>query len=383
MSGELEFESALANRPVPRFVGSDRSRSVTWKHWRRHIVGRARRIARWEFWPAWAFYPPVIAYVLYLGVKHRSFTLFTAANPSIPDGGFVGESKYAILQELEPSYALPKTMLLPAGSIEDRCASLEHFMYAHRLNFPIVLKPDTGQRGSGVEIVHSAEQARDYLHGSPIPVIAQEYVAGVEFGIFYYRIPGELRGRIFSITEKRMPVVIGDGKRTVEELILADERAVCMAAFYLRKNAHQVSRVPHRGERVQLVDIGTHCRGAIFLDGSGSITPALEDAIDRIARHFEGFYFGRFDIRAASFQDLMAGRNLKVLELNGVTSEATHIYDPRISLLAAYRTLLRQWRLAFEIGGRNCERGVRPSSVRRLFRAVQDYRRLARQHSEQ
>src|SRR5437762_6812721 len=93
----------------------------------------------------------------------------------------------------------------------------------------------------------------------------KEYVPGREFGVFYYRYPGESRGHVLSITEKRMPVVTGDGHRTLQELILADVRAVCMAAFYLRKNAQAAREAPAAGAPVQLVEIGTHCRGAIFL----------------------------------------------------------------------------------------------------------------------
>src|SRR5262249_25682046 len=162
--------------------------------------------------------------------------------------------------------------------------------------------------------------------------------------------PGESHGRIFSVTEKRMPLVIGDGQRTLEELILADERAVCMADLYMRANSTRISDVIPRGEIVQLVELGSHCRGAIFLDGSAVITPALDETVDQVARSFDGFFFGRFDIRVPSREDLMAGRNLKVIELNGVTSEATHIYDPGVSLFDAYRTLFQQWRIAFEIG---------------------------------
>jgi len=125
-----------------------------------------------------------------------------------------------------------------------------------------------------------------------------------------------------------MPVLLGDGKRTLEELILADDRAVCMSDFYLSKNSERTHEVAAAGESVQLVEIGTHCRGAIFLDGGETITPDLEEVIDRIAKTLDGFFFGRFDIRVPSRQDLMAGRNLKIVEVNGVTSEATHIYDP-------------------------------------------------------
>jgi hypothetical protein len=72
--------------------------------------------------------------------------------------------------------------------------------------------------------------------------------------------------------------------------------------------------------------------------------------------------------------DFKAGRNFKIVELNGVTSEATHIYDPRNSLIDAYRVLFEQWRIAFEIGAKNRERGVRPSTLRELFRMLTDFR---------
>ena len=67
---------------------------------RRLLIGSLGRLMRWEFWPPWAFYPPVVFYLCYLGLKHRSLTLFTCANPAIEEGGFVGESKSKILRGL-------------------------------------------------------------------------------------------------------------------------------------------------------------------------------------------------------------------------------------------------------------------------------------------
>jgi hypothetical protein len=264
----------------------------------------------------------------------------------------------------------------------ERILVAEEFMRQHGLQFPVVLKPDAGQRGSGVAIVRSRQQLREYLTLAVFPVILQEYVPGEEYGVFYYRYPGDEQGRVFSVTEKRMPVVFGDGKRTLAELILADDRAVCMSDYYLRKNSERIQEVPAAGESVQLVEIGTHCRGAIFLDGGDTITPALEEVIDRIAQTFDGFFFGRFDIRVPSREDLMAGRNMKIVELNGVTSEATHIYDPMFSLFGAYRVLFEQWRIAFEIGQRNRERGARLSSVKELLKMTRDYRQVTRGYPE-
>ncbi len=345
---------------------------------RRAVVRSWKRLYRWEFWPPYIFYPPVILYIAYFGIRFRSLTLFTAANPAMAAGGFIGESKYEILEQLRGAREwMPGCTLLAPGEIAQRVARTEEFMRKNALTFPVVLKPDAGQRGSGVNIVRSSAQLGEYLSNASYPAILQEYIPGEEFGVFYYRYPGAEHGRIFSITEKRMPILVGDGKRTLEELILADDRAVCMADFYLRKNSERTQCVPAVGENVQLVEIRTHCRGAIFLDGSDAITPALEDTIDQIARCFDGFFFGRFDIRVPSRQDLMAGRDLKVIELNGVTSEATHIYDPKLSLFEAYTVLFRQWRIAFEIGDLNRARGIRPTPMRELFQAIRAYRRLA------
>ena len=347
------------------------------------FVGWLKRLCRWEFWPPYLFYPPVIVYIAYLGIRFRSWTLFTAANPAIPASGFVGESKHQILEQLKGAAAwLPCSTLLEGEVPAERIPEAENFMRRHGLHFPVVLKPDAGQRGSGVAIVRSPEQLSEYLTHSPFPAILQEYVPGEEYGVFYYRYPGSERGRVFSVTEKRMPVLLGDGKRTLEELILADDRAVCMADFYLRKNSERAHEVPPAGERVQLVEIGTHCRGAIFLDGRETITPDLEEVIDRIAKTFNGFFFGRFDIRVPSRQDFMAARKIKIVELNGVTSEATHIYDPNLSLFDAYRVLFEQWRIAFEIGDRNRMRGIKPASVSDLLDATREYGRLAQGHPE-
>jgi hypothetical protein len=200
--------------------------------------------------------------------------------------------------------------------------------------------------------------------------IIQEYVAGYEYGVFYYRYPGEKEGTLFSITDKRLLTLTGDGRSTLEQLILQDERAMCMAPFHFRRHQDRLFDVPRFGEKNALVEVSTHCRGALFLDGSSVRSPALTSVIDRISKRFEGFYFGRYDIRTPSLEDFRQGRNFKIVELNGVTSEATHIYQPGNSIWNAYRTLQRQWRIAFEIGAANRNRDVQPSSVRRLVAAL-------------
>jgi membrane protein DedA with SNARE-associated domain len=350
---------------------------------RRLLLSRWRRLTRWEFWPPWVFYPPLVLYIVWLGLKHRSLTLFTAANPGIPGGGFAGESKWQILQGLQaPDSRLPRTALIPGDApLEERLRRVEELVRFPASAWPIVLKPDIGERGDGVAVVHSSEEVTSYLEQARGDVLAQEYVPGREFGVFYYRLPGEGRGRIFSITDKRMPSVTGDGRSNLETLILRGDRTVSIARFLLERHATRLWEVPADGEVVSLVELGTHCRGAAFFDGTALQTPALVEAVDEISRSYrdEGFWFGRYDVRTDSEETLQAGR-FRVIELNGATSEATSIYDPKHGLFDAYRTLREQWRILFEIGDRNRAAGARPATLGELFDLLRRHRAAKRGH---
>jgi hypothetical protein len=372
--------NAAPGARVRRLTAETRSAAHKRRRW---LVSRWRRTTRWEFWPAWALYPPLAGYIALLGVKHRSATVFTAANPAIEAGGFVRESKYEILRGLAGGGDFVARSCLIEGRLKaaDKLRLAMSFMAEHSLTLPLVLKPDCGQRGSGVVVVRSHGDLVKRLARSRVNTIVQEFVSGPEFGVFYYRRPGETAGHIFSITDKRMPAVTGDGVRTLEELILDDERAVCGARLYCDRFRHRLAEVPAEGEVIPLAELGTHCRGAMFFDGGHLETAALAARFDTIARSFNGFFFGRFDVRAAGgVEAFQEGREFKIVELNGVTSEATHIYDPGCSLLDAYRVLMRQWAIAFEIGAENRRRGAAVASPWTLIRLAREYAKLSRHH---
>lgn len=348
---------------------------------RRLLLSTGLRLTRWEYWPPWITYLPVVVYVIGLGLKHRGLTIFTAVNPAMPAGGFVGESKIDILRGLGGS----GEFIARSGFIDhrltgrERLARAEQIMQTLAFEIPVVLKPNEGQRGSGVVVARSREQMVAHLEETTVDTIVQEYVPGLEFGVFYHRRPSEVRGHILSITIKHLPLVVGDGRRTLEQLILRDRRTRGMTRFHLQRQAARLNDVPAAGKVVSLGDCGSHCRGATFLDGRALLTPALEQAFDRIAHSYDGFYFGRFDVRAATLEDFVDARAFAIIELNGVTSEATHIYDPAVSMLDAYRALFEQWRLAFEIGAENVARGAAVTSVWELVRLVERYRESSKQ----
>ncbi len=337
---------------------------------RRLMYSRYKRIINWEYWPVWLLYLPVFFYVLYLAVRYRSLTAFTAANPGIEDGGFKGESKSKILAQLNKTDIAWFRLIESTLSVEDKCHVVHTFMDQYALDFPVVIKPDVGERGKGVHIVKDELMMEKALRRTQGDVIVQEFIEGKEFGVFYYRMPGKKKGDIYSITEKSLQQLIGDGKHNLEHLILSDERAVCLAEQHIDKHADHIFDRPEDGEVIELVELGTHARGALFYDGKRYKTEELRSKMDEIADSFEGFMFGRFDIKTADVDSFMKGEEFKVLELNGVTSEATHIYNPGYSLKNAWKVLFRQWELAFEIGKRNMDKGVRPSTFPHLMNRV-------------
>ena len=341
------------------------------KNFRRRVRGALGRWARWEFWPAWLFYLPVALNYLRLAVKYRGFTLPTAANPGIFSGGFVGESKITTLRDLHATSAefTAEAHLLAGTMPAERLNSLEHLRERHRLDYPFILKPDVGQRGVGVKLIRTPEQAAEYLRGTSAPLIIQRYAPGPrEVGVFYYRFPNEKRGRIFAITDKIFPTITGDGKHTIEELVWADERARLVAEKYLQRLGERRRELLRVGETVRLVEAGNHAQGCIFRDGSHLWSEDLMQRIDEISQRLGGFFIGRYDIRYSSDDDLRAGRNFQIIELNGAASEATSIYDSRNSLRSAYGTLFRQWELVFAIGAANRARGWPPTEVAPLWR---------------
>ncbi|OWY71663.1 hypothetical protein B7486_08290 [cyanobacterium TDX16] len=343
------------------------------------LTGRAiaavSRIWRWEFWPMWLFYLPLLPWIAWLAVRHRGFTTPTAANPAIPHGGVVGEPKYEILRNLPTEWVVPSE-LIASGQPSDRFCALQRTIEARGWQYPIILKPDAGERGAGLKLVRSENDARVYLSRYPAPVIAQAYHTGpFEAGIFYYRIPGQEAGRIFSITDKHMPVLVGDGESTVRELIFRHTRFRMQANRFLSRLKGQADAVLPAGSPMRLAIAGNHCQGTMFCDGGHLITPQLESTVDQIARAFDGFYFGRFDVRYADVEQFKAGRGFSIIELNGVTSESTNIYDPSWSLLRAYSVLFRQWAVLFRIGAENRRRGHMVTNLKALAQEVIAYNR--------
>jgi hypothetical protein len=269
-------------------------------------------------------------------------------------GGMFGESKFDVL-ELVPEGIKPKTIRVKFP------ATLEVVVAEMKLNdlrFPLIFKPDLGERGWMVRRIKNEKDLADYLTQIRIDFLIQDFVdLPLEFGVFYIRHPNQSQGRVTSIVLKEMLTITGNGKKTVEELILENDRAKLQ--WRTLKVAYDGLRneILLTNEKLELVSIGNHCLGTKFLNVNHLITDTLSTSFDAISKQIPGFYFGRFDLRAASFEDLENGV-VQIVELNGCGAEPAHIYDPKFPLTRAIGVLFRHWRDIYEISRENHKRGV-------------------------
>jgi hypothetical protein len=311
------------------------------------------KLRNWEYWPFGIIHLPVIFYYLWLSFRSKSFIFFSASNPGIAMGGMFGESKYDVLKKVPPQY-VPVTLLIRYPMSSQEILAL---MNQHRLTFPVIFKPDLGERGFRVTRIETMEDIEAYLASCKSDFLIQELVdLPLEFGVFYVRYPSKPSGGVTSVVMKEMLAVTGDGKSSLQELILQKDRAKLQWSTLRKAYGSRLHEVLPKGENLQLVHIGNHCLGTKFLDGSHLINSEISSTFDLISKQIEGFYFGRFDIRCASLDDLYSG-NISVMELNGCGAEPGHIYHPGYSLRQAVAELIRHWRNIFVIARENVGRG--------------------------
>jgi len=295
---------------------------------------------------------------------------FTVANPAIPASGFFGESKKEIFALIDDKY-LPKTRFIPAGTTYEGVMEL---LDESEISAPFVLKPNVGERGDRVFKITSVEELRKYVgEGLTGDGIAQEYVESLlEFGVMYARRPSEERGRVTSVTQKEFLHVRGDGYATVLELLEKNLRARMAREALITRMGDKLNLVPARGTYECVQPIGNHCLGTAFLNANNLIDEPLHDVFNEIANAIPGFYYGRFDLRVNSLEDLYAGK-VKILELNGISSEAGHIYDPKYNLFKAYRDIFKHLRLVSDIGLENVALGAKPLFFRDLLKTTKEH----------
>lgn len=313
-----------------------------------------------EYWPSWFFYIPVWIQHWWLAIKTKNLFFFLSTNPAI-DGFILSDSKFKTLQ-LVPDAFKPKMVLV---STKNSVVDVFESMKGANINFPIILKPDIGFRGLKVSKIDTIGMLKAALVDLRVEHIIQEYIADpLEVGIFYYRYPNESKGHIPSVTVKAFLKITGDGEHTFAELIDENPRAILQRDKLYEKFKAKWDAIIPEGDNVALEEIGNHNRGTKFINGNDLIDDALLKVFDDLSHRMKDFYFGRFDIKVVSMEALKKGKNYKILEVNGVGGEPTHIYDSDTSVLKAWKDLCFTWRVAAKIATINFEKGIEKPTYR-------------------
>lgn len=331
------------------------------------------RLIHWEFWPFYIVYIPVYFYFLWLSVKSRSLFFFSACNPGVDTGGLFGESKWGVLEKV-PSALIPKTVLVKSGTSIERIAEK---LKAAGIEFPLIAKPDIGERGFLVEKIDDASSLDNYLSRFNVDFLLQEYVDyDYEYNVLFYKVPGEATGKITSVTVKQYMSVRGDGTSTVQELMQRDRNSILQVKRFRKSNPELLKLIPAKDMMLIIEPVGNHARGTKFFDGRGMVDKRMTESFTRIANQIPGMHIFRFDVKCKKPEDLYNGF-FKIVELNGAGGEPTHIYESGYSLWKAWGDLLQQWNLIYKVSRFNHEHGVPYMSLREgmsRFRAYWRYK---------
>jgi len=315
-------------------------------------------------------YIPIFIYWLYCGLKARAIFYFSAANPGIRYGGLIGSSKKQIL-DLIPEKYLPVSVFIQNGTSESQV--FENVENAG-LSYPLIAKPDVGERGWHVAFIRNSKDMSDYLDHINQDFILQEYLdMPFEAGIFYYRFPDKEYGTVSSVVVKEMLSITGDGQSTFLQLIYQKPRARFQLKKLEKKFENELDVVLLAGETRLLEPIGNHSRGTAFLNGNSLINQNLIDVFDKLSKQIDGFYYGRFDVRCKDEHALYSG-DFKIMELNGAASEPAHIYAPDYPLVKGYRSLFHHWRVLYKISRINHRKGIKYMSFRTGLYAIKHSR---------
>jgi len=313
------------------------------------------RTVNWEFWPTKSFWFPLWIYGPIMAIRSGHPCYFTAANPGIYTGGLGFESKFTTIMLIPEQYR-PKTIIISRNS---NYLDIPKALKDADIQFPLIIKPDIGFRGVLVKKCDTLEEVILHLSKNPIDFIIQDFIDyESEFGILYYRLPGSKKGHITSITTKDFLFVTGNGRSTVRFLMQQKNRTILQIERIEKSNPDLLKSIPKKGEKISLGEIGNHSKGTTFLDGNHLINEKLHAVFDKISPQIKGIYYGRFDIKARDIEAVENGK-FKIIEINGLFAEPTHIYDPQhSSYFKAVSTIMKHSSIVRKIAVKNHSLGT-------------------------
>ena len=309
----------------------------------------------------WAFYLPLFFYFIYKGIQKGHFFYFTNVNRKFDAyGGLFFDSKTAVDHCIPERFRPKSVLLLPDGDFKTQDFAV--------WEFPIIAKPDQGERGRAVLKLSNIFDLNAYLSQTKEPVIIQEYIDyQLEYGVFIAYIPQTGLYKIISLTLKKYFTVVGDGHLTLNELILNTERGVVFYKEIIELTDLRMDDIPSHGEIIRLHTIGNHCKGTEFIDHSQYISDKMQLKFNELLTEIAVFEYGRFDIKVQLREDLETFKNFKIIEFNGLAAEPIHIYDERTGYFKSLTTFAHHWSFLNKISEYQEIAGTKPLKTKDIW----------------
>ena len=313
------------------------------------------QITHWETWHYLAKYIPLAPVWGWYCMRAGSVWFFTPSNPGLSFGGFEGETKREMYEQLPPGSYPESVYVACNGSFE----MVEDQLKQSTLEYPFAVKPDAGMMGFMFRKIAGRDQLKDYHQKMPADYIMQELVNyPLEVSVFYYRLPGQLSGTITGFIKKEFLQVVGDGKSTLLVLINHYGRAAFRLEELKSKHADKLHEVIADGEPYILSYALNLSRGGKLVSLEHEKDESLLKVFDDLSSYTKNFYYGRYDIKCASVESLKRGEDFSILEYNGCGAEPHHIYGNGNTLLQAYGIVLHHWKVLFKISSINNRNGI-------------------------
>ena len=332
------------------------------------FIFRLKKIFYYEFWPFKVLYFIPFLYGIYLIIRARSITYFTAVNPIMRFSGAFGTSKFDYLKYF-PEHLIPKSCLIDK---KITYSDLREQLFLNKLNFPLIIKPNNAERGKGVEQINSFEELKNYLKTTEFSeILLQEFIDyKIEIGILFFHFPNSQKKKISSIGGKIFCEITGDGKSTLEHLVKKNIRIRHRQKQLKEKFNKEWNRIIPLGKKIKIEPIGNHNRGTEFVNRNKYIDKKVLKTVSEWASYLPDFYYGRFDIKIKSWESLHTGKGVKILEINGVNSEPIDIYDKSCTLWQAYQSIFYHMKIIYQISCINRKKGIATTPFRTLWKGL-------------
>lgn len=319
------------------------------------IKEKLRLLMNWENWPFDVLYFPISFVWLWYGIKAKQFWFFTPVNPSLEFGGFEGGSKKEVYDQL-PNWSYPNTIYVyPHEEIKEVLLRKSNA----GINYPLVVKPSTGRAGILFRVLSNDDELTKYHSLVGEMYLLQEFVTNTqEYTVFHIRYPKSEKGIITGLVVKDFLQITGDGIKTVKELVLEHPVAKFKVPLMEKRHVLMWTKVLAKGENLLLNPSGNHNAGTKFVNLNHEIDERLCRVFDKISIHSGHFYFGRYDLKCTSLEDLKEGRNIKILEFNGAGAAIMHVFDRNMNYFSALKEIIRHWKHLYRIGRINNQNGT-------------------------